>query len=274
MSRKSYILTQVVIVLILIALAVLLNPSFFSSSPPISTLPHFPPEITNNVLINPGFEGMTHQQTAYYKFGDPTLYHDQFIEIVSGIGWVSWWLEGYPSSHEMVTGRPEIQVINKYPDEHRLHSGSQAQKAFTFFRPHDMGLAQRICDNGSCVTVYVRSQATHGLKHADIYLDDARVVVNGEYLLFEVWAHAWYSGCDIEPHYGKVTAEVGGKCEEIDWAHQYIFLGIDLTGGEVDPLSPEIVWVGPYEQYGLYGSEPFKIEISFKQFMPVIGKGD
>lgn len=227
---------------------------------------------------NLGFELGTWRETAYYIQGDPTLYHTEFGEISPAQDWVSWWLEDFDSVQGLPTGRPEVKVIDLgtgFPDEERVQAGNKALQAFTFYRPHNQGIAQRFCYSpDSCYTLYVRSIATHGLKHADLYVDSAAVEMTAGMIRLSAYLHAWYSDCDFGPHlpYPEYRDRLG-FCQEIDWAHQYLYLGIDPAGGEVDPLSETIIWHGPWEQYGTYADEPFAIEFwRYKSYFPFFPK--
>lgn len=208
-------------------------------------------------LLNPGFEGGMHKDTSWYLEGDPTPRHTQFTEVNPGDNWVATWIEGETSGQPgITTGRPEVIVIDTnagFPDPLRIAEGTKAQKWFTFWRPHLGGLAQQFYEDGSYYTVYVNSFASHGLKHADLYVDGASFEIgpNGE-LTFVVSVHVWFSDCDTSPH--EVYPLESNCALRIDWAEQLLWIGIDPTGGEVDMLSPNIVWSPPFTHYGVYGS--------------------
>jgi len=171
------------------------------------------------LLTNGGFEGGTARDTLYWTpAGGP--YDMQFKEIKGPAGWTAWWREGFPcaGTSEWKTGRPEVRVISG-PDLERIHGGAQAVQWFTFWHCHDGGLSQEVA------------------------------VESGHYYTLSAHGHAWYSQCSTKPHdppydYDCVTL--------IDWAHDWLSVGIDPTGG-IDPLARSVMWSEAREVYGIYG---------------------
>ena len=236
-------------------------------------------------LENPGFEMGTGQGTWWCNhYHDSGLcvdgpYHTIFAEVNPGQGWVAWWVENYWPISGSLTGRPEMVLAGTIPDAERVHSGAKAQKMFTFWRTHLMGLAQKFCwpvdpegPLNQCITVYLRGQSTHALKHNDIYVDDVTLWIEDAggpaptYHL-EAYMHSWLTECSSKPH----SPPYWPNCStQAPWAHDYLSVGLDITGGDINPGSREIVWSDPVEIYGTYG-DPVKLDIGtgYRLFMPV-----
>jgi hypothetical protein len=177
------------------------------------------------VEVNGGFEGGWGRWTSYWTpEGGP--YHTEFGEIFTPEGWVTWWREGFPCSGtaDWVTGRPEVKVISG-PDPARIRSGKQAVQWFTFWRCHEGGLYQRI------------------------------PAVPGKVYSARAFGHSWYSRCSLKPH----SPPLDDDCKTpIDWAHDWLSVGIDPTGG-VDPLAKSVVWGEEREIYGRYDEQGLEV---------------
>lgn len=176
-------------------------------------------ETVESLLANGGFEGGWYRATAYWTpAGGP--YHDEFNEIAPPEGWTAWWREGFPCSSvpDWKTGRPEVRVISAVPDPARIHGGERAVQWFTFWRCHDGGLLQQV------------------------------QVEPGYYYTFNAFGHAWYSKCSTRPHDSPYDTDC---MTSIDWAHDWLSVGIDPTGG-IDPLGQAVVWGEAREVYGVY----------------------
>lgn len=105
------------------------------------------------LLTNPGFEGFYVQQCCHIEPGfDP---NSPYAEIAVAVGWRAWWVEpdsspDYPSGcNYAVTGescqpyhRPEFRDLAVDPT--RIHSGTNAQKYFTFYSTHLAGVYQQV----------------------------------------------------------------------------------------------------------------------------------
>ena len=175
----------------------------------------------DNLLTNSGFEAGTHKATAYWTpAGGP--YHDQFNEVNPPEGWTAWWYEGFPcaTAYTFDTGRPEILT---FTDPGRVHSGTKAVKAFTFWRCHEMGLFQKVD------------------------------VVTGTYV-FTVYAHSWYSNCSNKPF----DPPLDSDCQTPLAAWNKLKVGID-SGGDIDPHGSSVHWGATIEQYGVYGQQPLAV---------------
>lgn len=172
------------------------------------------------LLQNGGFEGGTTRDTLYWTLnGGP--YSTQFGEINGPEGWVAWWHEGPPcsgtSDHRM--RRPEVKAISVIPDPERVRSGGKAVQWFTFWGCHKGGLLQQVA------------------------------VKPGRYYVFSIYAHSWFSNCSHRPH----DPPYDYDCKTpIDWAQDWLSVGIDSTG-ETDPMASTVEWGTPLQEYGRYG---------------------
>ncbi|HLB49148.1 MAG TPA: LysM peptidoglycan-binding domain-containing protein [Anaerolineales bacterium] len=107
----------------------------------------------NNLLQNPGFEGNYVQQCCHteqgYAPGTP------YSEIQVAPGWSAWWVEpdsspSFPSYCDYNIAPPSCQPYHQpeysalFVDPSRVHSGSNAQKYFTFYSTHLAGLYQQV----------------------------------------------------------------------------------------------------------------------------------
>lgn len=261
-----------------------ISPTARPTPGPIPTL-ETPPYYIPQALDNPGFESAGwHRGTAFYFYNNPVLQHVQFGEITVPEDWVAVWFDGYPShQHGAPTGRPEMLVVDLsagFPDAERVKSGNRALKAFTFWRPNHMGIAQQVraSDLNYWVNVYIMAEAWHGLKHADLYVDDVSLEFWDGHFILEAFAHTWYSGCSAYPHLGHpgyIDRETGDCLDASDWTHMEIRLGLEIVelGEEIDPASPDIVWSEPFEQYGVYADDPFVLEVWREvQHLPILFK--
>jgi len=96
-----------------------------------------------NLLVNPGFEGIglpvDNNHPNYGNWTRDTFTGQQYGEIFTPEGWVTWWEEGD-------YGRPECKVIpNEHPfnsDPTRIYQGYYAGMCFTFFRKQHAGYYQ------------------------------------------------------------------------------------------------------------------------------------
>lgn len=178
------------------------------------------------LLVNGGMEGGWHRATAYWTPGGGP-FHNQYQEITPPEGWTAYWREGFPCSgtSDWVTGRPEVRIITAVPDPERIYSGTQAAQFFTFWRCHDGGLLQQVA------------------------------VEQGHYYTLSAFAHAWYSHCSLKPHNPPLEADC---VTPIDWAHDWLSVGIDPTGG-IDPTASTVVWGQTEEIYGIY-ADPLTVE--------------
>ena len=90
-----------------------------------------------NLLLNPGFEGIT-QPGGWTR---DTFNGVPYGEIFTPEGWIAWWEEGNG------WGRPEMKVIPFAPpfvDPPRVRSGDYGAMLFTFYRRHNAGYYQTV----------------------------------------------------------------------------------------------------------------------------------
>lgn len=181
--------------------------------------PWFKPQEAEPLLVNGNFEGGTTHDTIYWTLhGGP--FYAQFSEIEGPEGWTIWWREGFlcAGTDDWRTGRPEVKVISG-PDQARIHSGHKATQFFTYWRCHEGGLLQQVS------------------------------VEPGHYYQFSIHAHAWFSRCSHRPHDPPYDTD----CKTpIDWAQDWLSVGIDPTGG-LDPMASAVEWGKMQEIYGVYG---------------------
>lgn len=168
-------------------------------------------------LDNPGFEGGTHRDTLWWNLeGGP--YTTEFGEINPPMGWTAWWIDRTGCEDGWWNGRPEVRLTSHF---RRVRSGNQALMLFTFWRCHHAGLFQRIA------------------------------VMPDERYTFTIYGHSWYSKCDT-PYF---DTPMDDDCvTPIYWAHDYLSVGIDPTGG-IDPRADSVVWGAAREIYGGYDDE-------------------
>lgn len=179
------------------------------------------------LLQNGGFEGGWHLETAYWTPGSEVT-HDQYQEITPPTGWTAWWYEGFPRAGGWLTRRPEVRVISTIPDAARIRSDDQAVQWFTFWGCHSGGLLQQI------------------------------TVTPGHYYDFSIYAHSWFSNCDIKPHYHLPLDYDCDTDDPILWAQNWLQVCID-PGGGIDPLGPNVVCGTRKQVYGQYAG-PLIIE--------------
>jgi len=186
---------------IMLVVALLGVTTAFSLAAPV---PSRPAQEGQNLLQNPGFEGITCAPGSAAGWCDDNWTRDTFngtiyTEIYSPQGWVTWWREGDGY------GRPEVLVIPKMPpftgELTRIRSGNYALKLFTFFRNQDAGYYQIVT----------------GLEP-------------GAAVQFSVYAHGW--SCDNNDRLGYTCGD--------PW-NQIFQVGIE-PNGVADPFSPGIVW--------------------------------
>lgn len=111
------------------------------------------PAAQDNLLQNPGFEGYYVQQCCHtepgYAPGTP------YSEIQVAPNWTAWWVEpdsspSFPSYCDYNIAPPSCQPYHRpeyaalFVDPARVHSGSNAQKYFTFYATHLAGLYQQV----------------------------------------------------------------------------------------------------------------------------------
>ena len=179
------------------------------------------------LLVNGGFEDGWHLAAVHWTpEGGPVF--DQYQEITPPEKWVAWWHEGFPGADGWLTRRPEVRVISAIPDAERIRSGEQAVHWFTFWGSHTGGLLQQVA------------------------------VEEGHFYTFSVYAHSWFSNCDLRPHYRLPLDYDCDTDDPILWAQNWLKVCIDPTGG-IDPFGPAVV-CGPVQQiYGGYGP-PLEVE--------------
>ena len=173
---------------------------------------------TQNLLLNPGFEGLTcdSKSAPGWCVGNwtrDTFNGETWTEIYTPQGWVTFWSEGAnPSDPGGWYGRPECKVIpNVAPfigPPARIRSGQYAVQQFGKYRAFDSGVYQVVGDLEPHATVRA---AAH--------------------------AHAW-------------SCNDGGPLSCGDPWNTLFRVGIDPDGG-TDPWSPNVIWVSAYS-YDLY----------------------
>ena len=189
-----------------------------TSTPTGTTTPTSTPSGTQNLILNPGFEGLTCAPDSDPGWCDDNWTRDTFngemwTEIYTPQGWVTFWSEGAnPSDPGGRYGRPECKVIpNVAPfigPPARIRSGQYAIQQFGFYRAIDSGVYQVV----GGLTPHASVQA-------------------------EAHAHAW-------------SCNDGGPLSCGDEWNMLFRVGVDPDGG-TDPWSPNIVWVSAYS-YDLY----------------------
>jgi len=165
-----------------------------------------PASAQENLLKNPGFEGITCRPDSeppecLDNWSNNANFDGSFHDnIFTPQGWITWWRKGGDY------GQPEVKTIPKVPpftgELERIRSGHYAVLMFTYYRLQDMGLYQVV----------------EGLEpHSTVELS--------------AHAHGW--SCDDS------DAPMGYTCDD-PW-NQTFQVGIDPNGG-TDPFSPNIVW--------------------------------
>ena len=170
-----------------------------------TTDPSPPAQEGQNLLRNPGFEGITCRAGSDPGWCLDNWTHDAHDgsiheNIFTPQGWVSWWRTGGDY------GQPEVKTIpNVHPfsgELPRIRSGNYAVLLFTFHRLQDTGLYQVVT----------------GLEP-------------GATVQFSAYGHGW--SCDDK------EAPMGYTCGD-PW-NQVFQVGIE-PNGVADPFSPSIVW--------------------------------
>ncbi|MGD1996193.1 MAG: LysM peptidoglycan-binding domain-containing protein [Anaerolineae bacterium] len=176
-------------------------------------------EVGQNLLQNPGFEGINCPPTGWCEgnWTRDTFNNVTYAEIFSPEGWITFWSEGMNSVDGRNYGRPECQVIPDAPPyvgpPARVRNGNYALKQFGFYHAIDSGVYQ-----------VVDGLTPGGTVQASAY------------------AHAWTCGDDRDAY----------SCGD---EYQMLFrVGIDPNGG-TNPWSPSVVWAGgySYDEYSLIG---------------------
>jgi len=123
-----------------------------------------------NLLVNPGFESPFARQCCHAEPGFPPNIPIDEVQVANG--WRGWWREpsfpNYPPTCDncIAWHRPEWREAA--PFSNRIHSGSNAQKYFTFFSVHEAGMYQQVSG-----------------------------IISGQRLRFSVYMHAWSSNGGI-----------------------------------------------------------------------------
>lgn len=114
MTKTTKYATATLILLVVAALSVGIGSAMRA---PVGGIPLA--TITDNLLINPGFEDAFTERDAG--------------EVKVAEGWEPWWLPGT---------RPEYKDASPYAN--RIHSGDHAQQFFTTYATHTAGIYQRV----------------------------------------------------------------------------------------------------------------------------------
>ncbi len=123
-----------------------------------------------NLLANPGFESPFARQCCHAEPGFPPNVPIDEVQVANG--WRGWWREpsfpNYPPTCDncIAWHRPEWREAA--PFSNRIHSGSNAQKYFTFFSVHEAGMYQQVSG-----------------------------ITSGQRLRFSIYMHAWSSNGGI-----------------------------------------------------------------------------
>ncbi len=118
-------------------------------------------EVGQELLVNPGFEGVTRPGgwTRDTFDGIPRG------EIFTPEGWVTFWRTGLPAhdpGNQVGYVQPEAQVIERrhpFLDPLRIRSGNWALKLFTFYKIHDAGYYQVVSNLPPGATVQLSAWA-------------------------------------------------------------------------------------------------------------------
>jgi len=157
-----------------------------------------------NLLLNGGFET-----------SPPWPIQDGMGEIQVAPGWRAWYLDQPPAyvvrplfcnglDYGCYWARPEFRDVGAAFYPHGVHSGSYAQKYFSYGRMHEAGLMQRVTG-----------------------------ITPGVQLLFSAYMEAWMCNDYI------AACDGGRKSQNPTTMH--LRVGIDPTGG-ANPFSPDVVW--------------------------------
>jgi LysM repeat protein len=182
-----------------------------------------PAQEGQNLLRNPGFEGITCAPNSGAGWCNDNWTRDTFNgnvyqEIYTPQGWVTFWSQGTNPTDGRKYGRPECKVIPRVDPfigpPARIHGGNYSIMQFGFFRAIDSGVYQ--------VVTGLSPQATVQLS---------------------AYAQAW--ACDDDDHQANSCGD----------PHQMLFqVGIDPNGG-TDPWSPNVIWASgySYDEHRLIG---------------------
>ncbi len=136
------------------------------------------PATQQNLLANPGFEGSYAKQCCHTEpqYLPNTLYD----EVQVAPGWTAWWLEPGDAQHPTNCAgcnswhRPEWREAA--PFGNRIHSGSNAQKYFTFYSVHEAGMYQQVTGvipgQRYRFSVYMQTWSTDGEELTSIVKDN------------------------------------------------------------------------------------------------------
>jgi hypothetical protein len=182
-----------------------------------------PAQEGQNLLRNPGFEGITCAPNSGAGWCNDNWNRDTFNgnvyqEIYTPQGWVTFWSNGTNPSDGRKYGRPECKVIPRVDPfigpPARIHGGNYAIMQFGFFRAIDSGVYQVVTGLSPQTTVQLSA-----------------------------YAHAW--ACDDDDHQASSCGD----------PYQMLFqVGIDPNGG-TDPWGPNVIWASgySYDEYHLIG---------------------
>ena len=205
---------------ILLAAMLLGTVSTYSIAAPVLSQPA---QDGQNLLQNPGFEGITCRAGSASGWCDDNWNRDTFngstySEVYTPQGWVTFWSTGSNPSDGRKYGRPECKVIpNRDPfigPPARVNSGNYAVMQFGFFRAIDSGVYQVVTGLTPNSTVQLSA-----------------------------YGQAW--SCEDDEH---------GAYSCGDTFQMLMQVGIDPNGG-TDPWNPGIVWASgySYDAYNLIG---------------------
>ena len=175
-------------------------------------------------IRNADFEGGQWQEVRWWRWPCAIASDEQFDEDRPAGEWTGWWVENQACNHNpyFATGRPEFTLITTAVDARRVVDGTQAAKAFTFWRCGLFGYFQRI------------------------------TLPAGEYR-FGAFIHTWYTSCSSDP-YGPLPRDKNCLLFRTG-EHMRVWLGV--ARGDVTDFWENIIWSDAYERYGTYGPERF-----------------
>ncbi|MBN1956098.1 MAG: LysM peptidoglycan-binding domain-containing protein [Anaerolineae bacterium] len=190
--------------------------SWVGAAPPVQS--------GDNLLQNPGFEGITCRPDSppgrcYDNWTRDTFNGIPYGEIFTPQGWVTFWSEGPNPFTGDNYGRPECKVIENagaaVGPPARIRSGAYSVQQFGFYRSIDSGVYQVV--GGLSPGAVVQASA---------------------------YAHAW--SCDDDPIEGAYSCG--------DQYNMLFQVGIDPTGA-TNPWGPTVVWASgySYDEYRLIG---------------------
>lgn len=182
--------------------------------------------VDDNLVRNPSFEEGTHLGNWFYQDCIDGAWWEHYLPIETALEWEFYFAEGCAcaSDPNVVTGRPEANVITSMPDPLRVRNGLRAFRAFTFWRCHSFWLQQT-----------VELTPTDG--------------VTAYWIEAEAYVHSWYSDCSTRPHdapyWDDCTTPAGDP-----FSRSRICVA---PTGVFDPRDPAAVCSEPVEIYGVYG---------------------